>query len=1000
MLYNNITAKKMIKCFLITLFLAAQVYAQNGKITGTVYDAVTNETLIGVNVFLEGTTVGSATDEKGRFIILNVTPGKYNVVASMISYGKVVQKGVVVNIDRTTELEFELQDESVQMDQVIITAKKKAIIKDRTATATNIDDEQIKAAPIEGLRGALDLSAGFQKNEKGDYSIRGSGSHEVNFQINGVEQTNSNTSVPGSFGAEKANNSWKYDVNPLGVAQLQMISGGFNAEYGNAQAGVVKVVLKDGGPKFNGEFRVEYRPSGQYHYGDYIYSKNNFEWQKWGNLNSWISDENREFLITDLKLDDKYGHLKNSDPEEYERLITRDLTWAHDVWVDNHEPSDDNPLGVYDYRDESYTRYLFGFGGPLGKDHNLLKFYISGEYKKNPTRLPTPEKNQITQNYILNVTYKPAIKHKIKAMVSYQDYVGGIWSGSSDIRWSGLAFTPPGVSKKYLVNFDPVREEQTVAQSINWVYTINNNSFAEATVSHQNEKYELPYKYLPGFGMEIDRLDSLNDPMGTILKDGIWWEKDYFFPPQSFSTNYYQDQRTENFAVKIDYSNQMNQTNFIKTGLSFTYWDMFSNGVNSSFQANSLVARNGFAEYYKAYPFNFAAYFQDKMEYEGMIANIGLRAEVYNFQAKVPVDKHSVLYTGIDGPPELGNEETKESELQYILLPRVGVSFPIGENTAFRFYYGHFASMPIFSQALSNRTSRGWSGIGNPNLNPKKTINYEFGLQQVIDDNHRLDAVLYYNDRATQIGTQKMVSYTGSTFQTAGFSGDNTPLYYYNTYANNAFGSTVGFELTFESIKSVNWAYRLSYSISQTTTGNYGSEYIYPDDSREFSERTFTGEFIASWDRTHNLRGLLQYSVSEGEGFELWGFKPFENSVFSFTYSAQSGIPYTYITEFSQVKDVVRNKRYPIESNADFNFTKDIRIDDVKVIFGVRVMNLFDNKWLTPMSQSEDIRNWVEDGITVADAGNDPGRLAYAVAPYTAYRNIPRQVFFTLGIGF
>ncbi len=62
----------------------------------------------------------------------------------------------------------------------------------------------------------------------------------------------------------------------------------------------------------------------------------------------------------------------------------------------------------------SYQRYLFGFGGPLGADPNILKFYISGEYKRNPTRLPTPEKVQIGQNYILNVTYQPGGGHKFK----------------------------------------------------------------------------------------------------------------------------------------------------------------------------------------------------------------------------------------------------------------------------------------------------------------------------------------------------------------------------------------------------------------------------------------------------------------------------------------------------------------------------------------------------------------------------------------------------------
>ena len=985
--------------FSLVLLIGTNLLAQGltGKLVGSVTDAITKEALIGVNVMLDGTTIGAATNLEGKFLILNIPPGRYNISASMIGYSKVTQQEVEIFIDRTTQISFQLQDESVKMEQVVVVAQRPPIVKDRTSTATSIDDRQISAAPIEGLRGALELQAGIQKDQKGNFSIRGSTSYEVNFQVNGVEQTTSNTSAPATFGTEKADNSWKYDVNPLGVQQLQLITGGFSAEYGNAQAGVVKVVLKEGAPKFTGGFRVEYRPSGQYHYGQYVYDKNNWEWQKWGSLDNWMA--RRESILRELKLDVRYEWLKDTNPELYNEIIDREIAWAHALWVKNHEPSDDNVLGVYDYRQYSYQRYLFGFGGPLGNDPNLLKFFISGEYKSNPSRLPTPEKVQVAQNYILNLVYQPATSHKLKLMASYQSYLGGIWSGSSDIRWSGLAFTPPGVSTKYLITIDRVREEQTVAQTLNWVYTISPQSFAEVSLTHQSERYELPFKYLAGYGLEVDRADSLNDPSGTVLREGTWWEKDYFRAPFSFSTNYYQDSRTENYGLKADYTNQITSNHLVKTGLNFSYWDMINNGVNSSFQANSFVARNGFADYYRAYPYNFAVYLMDRMEYEGMIANIGARFESYNFQARVPVDNFNVLYPGTDGPGILGTPVTEDSETKFIILPRLGLSFPIGESTAFRLHYGHYASMPIFSQALSNKTWVGWQGIGNPNLDPKVTINYEFGLQQQLGSNHKLDLVLFYNDRVTQVGNRNIASYTGSRNQFAGFASDNNPLYYYFSYANNAFGSTLGFEATLETFAVKNWSYRISYSLSQTTSGNFGPSIIYPDDTRGYSTRNFTGEFLASWDRTHNLRALIQYFFEKGEGFEIFGIKPLANSVISLTYTAQSGLPYTYVTDFD-LRDVFFNRRYPIESVVDFNFIKNIDIDTYSIILGIRVMNLFDNKWITPMSTNDDIRLWVEESITMADAGSDPNRFSYLVAPYRAFSNIPRQVLFTVGFGF
>lgn len=1022
--------KNILYFFILFLFTSNILFpqGQKGKLTGTISDAITGDALIGANVLIETTSIGAAADVNGRYNILNISPGVYNVSASMLGYAKLTVTGVEINADRTTELIFKLSEESVQLQQIIVQAERPKIIKDQTSTSTTINESQIKAAPIEGLRGALDLSAGFQKTATGNYSVRGSGSYELNFQINGVEQVNSAQNAPGSFGTEKANNSWKYDVNPLGVQQIQLITGGFSAEYGNAQAGVVKVILKDGTPKFTGEVRMEYRPPGQYHFGDYLYDRNNWEWSRWGNIDKWNARKfdatgkyDEGFLralglfdrpvVNGVVTPERYlwlfqkvngGTATGEDSSAFASIVDQEIKWAYDLWVKNHTPDDDNPLGVYDYTQYAYTRYMVGFGGPLGRDPNLLKFYFSGEYRKNPTRLPTPEKLQIYQNYILNLTFQPSTSHRFKFMGSYQHYRGGIWSGSDDIRWSGLAFTPPGVSTKYYVKTDPVRTEQTTAQSLNWIHTINQNSFLEATVSHQFEKYELPYEYLVGTVNARDRLDSLYDSQGSVLRDGPWWDTDKFRQLINASTNYYQDTRTDYWSFSFDYTNQFIPTNLIKTGIRIHYWDMINNAVNSSFSANTYLARAGFAEYYRAYPYNAAFYIQDKMEYSGMIANIGLRGEMYNFQTGVPVDRFYIFYQGKSGPDadKVGNPETRSPITHFILLPRIGVSFPIGENTAFRIQYGHFASMPTFSQALSQRTQNGWIGFGNAELEPKKTINYEFGLQQVLDDDHRIDAVLYYNDRTTQIGLQRIASYTGSRDRAVGFALDNTPLYSYTTFANNAFGSTVGAEFTFEKFTFAEWSYRLSYSISQTTDGVYGAPIIYPDGTRNFQTRDNAGEFLASWDRTHNFRALIQYNLKEDEGFSLFGTKLFENTTFSLSYSVQSGIPYTYSTVFAPV-GIVNNRRYPLESLFDINAIKNFNLFGHKIILGVRVMNLFNNKWVTPLNVPDDIRNWVENGITMADfKPDDPERFSYLVAPYRAYSNIPRRVFITLGFGF
>lgn len=997
--------------FLLVLVAGVSVVeAQRGKLSGEIKDAQTGERLPGVAVRIDGTNLGGVSDLNGNFFVLNIPAGKYTVTASFVGYAKYIVSNVDINVDRTTELDIKLKQSTMEMEEVIVVAEKPKIIKDQTSSSSTIDDEQISAAPIEGLRGILDLTAGFQKNEKGTYSVRGSGSYEVNYQINGVDQINSATTSPGSFGVEKANNSWKYDVNPIGVQQMQLISGGFSAEYGNAQAGVVKVVLKEGSPRLSGEVRVEYRPPGQYHFGKYLYDPSTYEWQRWGSLDKWMAYKDSSFFLQDLGITSEgrykwlYDKVKNgtATPDQvaaWNDVLNREINWAFNTWLNNHMPGDNNPLGVYDYRERGYARVMVGFGGPLGKNPDKLKFFFSGEYKKNPTRLPTAEKDQVFQNYILNLTWTPLSAHKFKLMLSYQNYRGGIWSGSDDIRWAGLAFSPPSTSYKYYVLIDPIRTEQTVTQSLNYVYTIDAKSFFEATLTHMSEKYELPYEYLTSYSQERDRLDSLYDRQGNLLKAGAWWDTQYFRAPDAFSTLYYQDTRTQYYAANLDFTSQINQANLVKAGLRFYYWDLYNNGVNSRFKANALVATTGVAEYYTAQPYNVAFYVQDKMEYEGMIANIGVRAEAYNFGADVPVDPFNIVYIGTEGP-ENGNLNTEKSKTYFMLLPRIGLSFPIGENTAFRLQYGHFTSMPTFSNALSNRGNKGITGYGNPNLEPKKTIQYEFGLQQVIDDDNRIDMALYYNDRVTQIGLLRYAAFTGTVLNSpSAYTSDNTPLFNYTTFSNNAFGATLGFEISLEKINARNWMYRLTYSISQTSEGNYGPQVIYPITSASGESRDYTGEFISGNDRTHNFRALLQYNWGTGEGPELFGINLLENSSISFTYSVQSGTPFTYRTSFD-LKDVVNNRRYPLESMFDLNFTKNVVLEGgYRFVIGLRVMNLFENKWLTPVS-GNDLINWVDYGTTIDQPGNDPLRISYISSFYKAYRNVPRQVYLTLGFGF
>ncbi|MDX1702435.1 MAG: TonB-dependent receptor, partial [Melioribacteraceae bacterium] len=211
-----------------------------GKIAGRVTDATTGEALPFVNVIVMGTTLGAATDIDGYYSILNVSPGSYTVKSSAIGYNSVSVQEVVVSIDLTTTVDFQLTSTSVELEEeVIVVATKELIRKDLTSSTSIVGDDVISQLPVTNIGDVLQLQAGIVVSPGGNIHIRGGRSNQVGYQIDGVPVT------------DVYDGSALVNVNQNAVQELQVISGAFNAEYGQAQSGVVNLVTKDGNNDFN-----------------------------------------------------------------------------------------------------------------------------------------------------------------------------------------------------------------------------------------------------------------------------------------------------------------------------------------------------------------------------------------------------------------------------------------------------------------------------------------------------------------------------------------------------------------------------------------------------------------------------------------------------------------------------------------------------------------------------------------------------------------------------
>ena len=233
----GLTVFLSIFCFIYSFASSEnESFGTKGKIAGTVIDDF-GETLIGVQVFIEGTTRGTLTDIDGRYSIVNLDPGTYTVVFSYIGFATVKVEKVEVIVDKTTTVDMTMKEEVIEGQEIVVTAERPIVEKDRTTTTAYISSEQLEALPLVSINEAINQQAGVV-----DGHFRGGRTGEVSYLVNGVPINNA------------FNNGASFDVEQNMVSSLEVISGVFNAEYGQALSGVVNIVTKGVSNEWSGNF--------------------------------------------------------------------------------------------------------------------------------------------------------------------------------------------------------------------------------------------------------------------------------------------------------------------------------------------------------------------------------------------------------------------------------------------------------------------------------------------------------------------------------------------------------------------------------------------------------------------------------------------------------------------------------------------------------------------------------------------------------------------------
>lgn len=276
-----------------------------GKLVGTIKDAQTGEPLIGANILIEGTDFGAATNVRGEYVILNIPPGRYNVRVSFIGYETILYTDVVIIVDQTTQLSAELKPQSIEVEEVVVTAENPMIRRDLTSTIAVISREDIESLPVSTFTQLLSLQAGVVTSGN-NLHVRGGRSNEIAFLVDGMYVTDP---LLGGLATQ---------INNDAIQEMSLLSGTFNAEYGNSMSGVVNIVTRDGTDKFSAKLEARTSEFGVERYSNLLENRLN------GSISGPLLSQHFKYFIS-AELDKRGSYLPfgyNNERTFFTKLTT------------------------------------------------------------------------------------------------------------------------------------------------------------------------------------------------------------------------------------------------------------------------------------------------------------------------------------------------------------------------------------------------------------------------------------------------------------------------------------------------------------------------------------------------------------------------------------------------------------------------------------------------------------------------------------------------------
>ena len=714
-----------------------------GKITGQVFDSESDKILTGANIVVDDTFMGVSSDENGHYVIINLLPGTYTLHVTMVGYRSLLIQGVTVLIDKSTFLNVAMTPEPIQMDELVVVAKKPLIMKDVSASRMDIGSEFIKSLPVTTLNDVIGIQAGIE-----GLNIRGGARNQTAFLVNGF-----------LFNDERVNNPYT-SISLNSIKEIQVQTGGFNAEYGNIRSGLINIITDEGDPeRYKGAMTVRYSEPEPKHFGESLYDPSSYFLRPYLDPDvCWVGTASGDW-------DD---HTRQQYPSFEGWNTVSEATMADDDPNNDLTPGAAQHIFKWQHRREGdiilpdYNVDL-SFGGPVPIVSSFLgdlRFQLSHFSQQNVFIFPLSRDSYNDEVTNIRLTSDLSSGMRLTLTGLY-----GLTRSVSPYNWK---VTPTGsvLESTYQVAnlLNSSSGNAILFMPGNFSPTDIYRKMIGAKVNHM-VKPDLFYDMIIQiFQNEYDTYqirDRDTSRVFNILPDVTMDEAPYGYWGYSITgidgmrlggwMNLGRDKsKNRTTLIKFDLTNQTSISHQIKMGLQA----VFNDYKIRSYTENPSMNTWNRSMVYNVSPLRTGIYIQDKMEYEGFIANLGVRAEYSS------ANTHNYVLEEYDTFFEQGSGSLIESEAPsepaisiFSLSPRLGVSHPITEASKLYFNYGHFQSEPGSSYRFRlQRESNGLvTYIGDPNLGFERTIAYELGYSQEYK-NYLIDIAAYYKDVTDQPG--------------------------------------------------------------------------------------------------------------------------------------------------------------------------------------------------------------------------------------------------------